>query len=228
MSKARKQAAWRKMGGGRGRSTWPWAVALTVVIVGGIIGIAASSGSNSGGGGGSSSSSSGAPGPLIASVASFDNSSPGSAIDGIRCTTNEQLAYHVHSHLAIFVNGKQMGIPMGIGIAPPRQTEPGATGDFVVAGTCFYELHAHTSDGVIHIESPSSSKTYTLGQYFDIWHQPLGPTQVASATGKVTAYRNGQVFNGNPRNIVLGPHVVVQLDVGKVVAPKPYTFANGL
>ncbi|HWW44887.1 MAG TPA: hypothetical protein VN180_07420, partial [Acidimicrobiia bacterium] len=149
MAKARKKAAWRKMGGGRSRATWPWALAMTVIVVGGIVGIVASSGSNSSTGS-SSSSNSGAPGPLLASVASFDNNSPGTAIDGIKCTALEQLAYHVHSHLAIFVNGKQMGIPMGIGIAPPRQTEPGATGDFVVSGTCFYELHAHTSDGVIH------------------------------------------------------------------------------
>jgi len=27
---------------------------------------------------------------------------------------------------------------------------------------------------------------------------------------------------------MLGAHVVIQLDVGKVVAPKPYTFAAGL
>ncbi len=225
MAKARKKAAWRKMGGGRGRATWPWAVALTVVVVGGVIGIAASSGSNSPS---SSSSNSGSPGPALATVASFDNNSPGTAIDGIRCTQLEQLAYHVHSHLAIFVNGKQMGVPMGIGIAPPRQTEPGATGDFVVGGTCFYELHAHTADGVIHIESPTPGKVYTLGEYFDIWHQPLSPTQVGPATGTVTAYRNGQRFDGNPRDITLGAHVVIQLNVGKDVPPKPYTFASGL
>jgi len=225
MAKARKKAAWRKMGGGRQRATWPWALALTVVIVGGVVGIVASSASTNSS---SSSSNSGSPGPAIATVASFDNGSPGTTIDGIKCTTNEQLAYHVHSHLAIFVNGQAMGIPMGIGIAPPRQTQPGATGDFVVGGSCFYELHAHTADGVIHIESPTPGKVYTLGEYFDIWNQPLGPDQVASATGKVTAYRNGQLVSGNPRNILLGAHVVIQLDVGKVVAPKPYTFAAGL
>ena len=225
MAKARKKTAWRKMGGGRGRATWPWALALTVVVVGGVIGIVASSGSNSSS---SSSSTTGSPGPALATVASFDKSSTGTAVDGIRCTQLKQLAYHVHSHLAIFVNGKQMGIPMGIGIAPPRQTEPGATGDFVVGGTCFYELHAHTADGVIHIESPTPGKVYTLGEYFDIWHQPLSPTQVGPATGTVTAYRNGQLFSGNPRDITLGAHIVIQLDVGKVVPPKPYTFAAGL
>ena len=225
MAKARKKAAWRKMGGGRGRATWPWALALTVVVVGGVVGIVASSGSNSTS---STSSNSGSPGPAIASVTSFDNNSPGQAIDGIKCTQLEQLAYHVHAHLAIFVNGKPMGIPMGIGIAPPRQTQPGATGDFVVSGSCFYELHAHTADGVIHIESPTPGKVYTLGEYFDIWNQPLGPHQVASAMGKVTAYRNGKLFTGNPRDITLGAHVLIQLDVGQVVAPKAYTFAPGL
>ena len=185
-AKARKKAAWRKMGSRRTRSTWPWALVLTVVVIGGVAGIVASSGSTSS----SSSSSTGSSGPLLASVASFDNSSPGSPVDGIHCTTNEQLLFHVHSHLAVFVNGKQQSIPMGIGIAPPRQTEAGATGDFVVAGTCFYELHSHTADGVIHIEAPVQ-RTYTLGNYFDIWHQPLSSTQVGPAQGTVIAYRNG-------------------------------------
>jgi len=226
-AKARKKAAWRKMGGGRQRATWPWALALTVVIVGGIVGVVASSGSNSTSST-SSSSNSGSPGPALATVASFDNNSPGTTVDGIKCTTNEQLAYHVHAHLAIFVNGKPVGIPMGVGIAPPRQTQAGATGDFVVAGTCFYELHAHTADGVIHIESPTPGKTYTLGNYFDIWHQPLSTNQIGPDHGTVIAYVNGQRFTGNPRNISLGAHVVIQLDVGKNVPPKPYTFASGL
>ena len=225
MAKARKKTAWRKMGSGHRRATWPWVVALTVVVVAGVAGIVASSGSNSSS---SSASNTGAPGPLLASVASFDHASPGAPVDGIRCTTNEQLASHVHSHLSIFVDGKQRGIPMGIGIAPPRQTQPGATGDFVVAGTCFYELHAHTADGVIHVESPTPGKVYTLGQYFDIWHQPLSADQVGPATGTVTAYRNGQLYTGDPRAIPLGAHVMIQLNVGKNVAPRSYSFPSGL
>ena len=209
--KAPSSGQWRKMGNRRRRSaSWPWALALAIVIAGGVALIALGSGSSS------TSSSSGSDGPLLATVASFDNASPGpnKTIDGIKCETSEQLLFHVHSHLAIFVNGQQRSIPMGIGIAPPRETEPGATGSFVVAGTCFYWLHAHTSDGIIHIESPIQ-RTYTLGNYFDIWHQPLGPDQVGPARGKVTAWRNGKLFTGNPRDITIGAHIVIQLDVGK-------------
>jgi hypothetical protein len=224
MAKARKRAAWRKMGSRQGRSTWPWALLLTVVVIGGVAGIVASSGSSS-----SSSSTTGSTGPLLADVSSFDNASPGSgtAIDGIHCTSNEQLLFHVHSHLAVFVDGKQRSIPMGIGIAPPRQAQAGATGAFVVAGSCFYELHSHTADGIIHIEAPVQ-RTYTLGNYFDIWHQPLSSTQVGPAQGTVTAYRNGVLVPGDPRAITLGSHVLVQLDVGTNVPPKPYTFPTGL
>jgi hypothetical protein len=221
-----KGGNWRKMSSRRQRSaTWPWALALAIVIAGGVALIALGGGStssSSGGGGGSN-------GPLLATVASFDNASPGpnTTVDGIKCETSEQLLFHVHSHVAIFVNGQQRSIPMGIGIAPPRQTEAGATGSFVVAGTCFYWLHAHTSDGIIHIESPIQ-RTYTLGNYFDIWHQPLSSTQVGPAHGTVTAYRNGQLFSGNPRNITIGAHIVIQLDVGKNVPFKNFTAWDGL
>jgi hypothetical protein len=222
-----KGGNWRKMSSRRQRSaTWPWALALAIVIAGGVALIALGGGSNSSSSGGSGS---GSNGPLLATVTSFDNASPGpnTTIDGIKCETSEQLLFHVHSHLAIFVNGQQRSIPMGIGIAPPRQTEAGATGSFVVAGTCFYWLHAHTSDGIIHIESPIQ-RTYTLGNYFDIWHQPLSSTQVGPAHGTVTAYRNGQLFSGNPRNITIGAHIVIQLDVGKNVPFKNFTAWDGL
>jgi hypothetical protein len=202
---------------GRTTPTWLWAAILAVVLAGGVAVILSASGS-------SSSSGSSPVGPPLASVSS---AATGQMVDGIKCENLEQLAYHVHSHLAVFVNGHARGIPEGIGIAPPRQTVNGATGTYVVAGSCFYWLHAHTADGIIHIESPTQ-KTYTLGNYFDIWGQPLGPTQVGPAHGTVIAYVDGQRFSGDPRDIKVGNHVKIQLDVGKDVAPRPYTFEPGL
>jgi len=38
-------------------------------------------------------------------------------------------------------------------------------------------LHTHAADGIIHTESPVE-RTYTLGDFFDIWGQPLGRHQV--------------------------------------------------
>jgi hypothetical protein len=150
----------------------------------------------------------------------------GQTIDGIRCETQEQLVYHIHAHLAIYANGQARTVPYGIGIPNP-QVQQTADGPFVVGGSCFYWLHSHAQDGIIHIESPVQ-RTFTLGNWFDIWGQPLNANQVAGDTGAVTAYVNGQRFTGDPRSIPLAAHAVVQLNVGQDVAPEPYTFPPGL
>ena len=122
----------------------------------------------------------------------------GQSVDGIECGPTEMLDYHIHAHLTVFVDGKARSIPYGIGIAPPRTGTQTPDGYFVTSGSCFTWLHTHASDGIIHIESPSP-KTYTLGDFFDIWHQPLGPNQVGPERERVTAFFNG--FTGNPRDI---------------------------
>jgi hypothetical protein len=95
-------------------------------------------------------------------------------------------------------------------------------------GTCFYWLHIHAPDGIIHIESPVQ-RTYSLGDFFDEWRQPLGPNQVGPARGHVTAIYNGRVYQGNPRNIPLGAHAQIQLEVGRpLVAPESITWPSGL
>ena len=72
-------------------------------------------------------------------------------------------------------------------------------------------------------------RTYTLGDFFDIWGQPLGPDQVGPARGPVTAIYNHQVYRGNPRNIPLQKHAQIQLEVGKpLVSPASITFPTGL
>lgn len=181
-------------------------------------------------GGSSSTSSSSAPTttantPFV--LGTTDNEAVGKTVDGIKCETQEQVRYHIHAHLAVFVNGRPGQIPEGIGIAPPREEQASAEGPFVIAGSCFYWLHSHTNDGVIHIESPDS-RTYTLGDYFDIWNQPLSATGVGQATGPVTAYVDGKPYTGDPRAIRLTLHAVIQLDVGTKVAPVAYTFPSGL
>ena len=164
-------------------------------------------------------------GPVLAPAGS---PAPGQSIDGIACQSSEQVVFHVHTHLAVFVGGKARQIPYGIGIAPPRQLQSTPEGPFVTGGGCFSWLHTHAADGIIHVESPSQ-RSYTLGEFFDIWGQALGPDQVGPATGKVTAFYDGKVYLGNPRDIPIGDHVQVQLDVGRpVVAPESIQFPSGL
>jgi hypothetical protein len=136
----------------------------------------------------------------------------GSPVDGVSCDTSEQVVYHIHVHLTVFAHGAQQQIPFGIGIPDPQQ-QATAQGPFVVSGSCFYWLHTHAADGIIHVESPTH-RTYTLGQFFDIWGQPLSTTRVGPATGTVVAFYNGKQYLSDPRDIPLTPHANVQLDVG--------------
>jgi hypothetical protein len=151
----------------------------------------------------------------------------GRPVNGIRCERSEQVLFHIHAHLAVFVDGRARVIPEGIGIAPPRGEQETPAGPFVVSGSCFYWLHSHTRDGIIHIESPIQ-RTYRLGDYFAIWRQPLGRHRVGPARGTVTAYVDGRRFAGDPRAIPLRAHALVQLDVGARVRPRPFAFPTGL
>jgi len=151
----------------------------------------------------------------------------GTAVDGIQCQSTEQVAYHIHAHVAVYVNGVARLIPEGVGITPPRQEVSTSEGPYVLGGTCFYWLHTHTNDGIIHIESPTQ-QTYTLGQFFDIWGQPLSATQAGPATGALIVYVNGQRYAGDPRAITLTAHELIQLDVGTDFPPQPFSFPIGL
>jgi hypothetical protein len=152
----------------------------------------------------------------------------GAAVDGIPSSATEQVLFHIHSHLQIYVNGTQKLIPYGIGIVAPYQLTPSENGPFVSEGKAFYWLHTHDETGVIHVESPVQ-RSFTLGNFFDMWGQPLSPDQVGPARGPVTAFVNGRPFAGNPREIPLSRYAVIQLDVGTPTeSPKPYTFAPDL
>jgi hypothetical protein len=163
-------------------------------------------------------------GPALASTATAATGQP---VDGISCETSEQTLFHIHAHLTIFVNGSARQVPAAIGI-PGAQAQNTAQGPFIASGTCFYWLHTHAADGIIHIESPVQ-RTYTLGNFFDIWGQPLGTDRVGPATGHVVAIYNGQVYRGNPRDIPLTAHAQIQLQVGTpLVAPDQISWPSGL
>ncbi|HEX4087391.1 MAG TPA: hypothetical protein VHZ33_01680 [Trebonia sp.] len=165
------------------------------------------------------------PIPSAPVLAATSAATTGQAVDGISCQTSEQTVFHIHTHLTIFVNGQPRQVPPAIGI-PNGVAEQTATGPFIDSGTCFYWLHTHAADGIIHIESPVQ-RTYTLGEFFDEWGQTLGPDQVGPAKGKVTAIVNGKVFTGNPRDIPLGSHENLQLDVGTpLIAPETIDWSK--
>jgi hypothetical protein len=160
-------------------------------------------------------------------LASTAGQATGQTVDGVSSNNMEQVLFHIHAHLAVFVDGQPKAVPYGVGIVPPYQLQQTQVGPFVAGGTQYYWLHTHDESGILHVESPVQ-RTFTLGNFFDIWGQPLGPTQVGPAKGTVTAYVNNQPYTGNPRDIPLDAHNVIQLSVGTVVPFQPYTFLNGL
>ncbi|MGZ4349750.1 MAG: hypothetical protein ACXVRX_04385, partial [Solirubrobacteraceae bacterium] len=111
-------------------------------------------------------------------------------VDGITCGPSEQLVYHIHAHLAVFKSGQSYTLPAGVGIPGSKAVDTNQ-GPIASGGSCIYWLHTHTTDGVIHVESPSKA-IYTLGNFFNEWHQPLSGTQIASLHGPVTAFVNGK------------------------------------
>lgn len=137
----------------------------------------------------------------------------GQDVDGIPCQSMEAGILHVHSHLAVFYHGEEVQIPAFIGMTASA------------AGGCLYWLHTHGPDGIIHIEAGAASNPnggpFTLGNFFDIWGQPLNSNQVGPFKGPVTAYVNGATYTGDPAAIPLRSHQVITLEVGTPVAPPP-------
>ena len=124
----------------------------------------------------------------------------GLPIDGIRCDASEGAVQHIHSFLHISDRGRAVEVPAGVGIPE--------------GGQCLYWVHTHSADGMIHIESPVK-RTFTLGQFFDVWGQPLSRTAAASAraphgrTLRVSV--NGKSWKGDPRTIPLRDHEDIRI-----------------
>ena len=113
------------------------------------------------------------------------------AISGIECNRSEQLNYHIHSGLDVFVNGVQQQVPSNIGI--------------LSSPSCLYWLHTHSANGIIHIEAPET-REFMLGQFIDIWEQTLTNSTAffdSVSDMPVTAYVDGQRFEGDYRTIPL-------------------------
>lgn len=198
------------------RSAIPYLLLAGLIVASGVTALASSR---------SSGSSVGPEGVVIyrvADLASASTTRSGSSVDGIACDTlaKEVVKYHIHTHVVVYVNGHMERLPGGIGITKPALVEKYATGDFYDVGIydCLYWLHTHVADGIIHVESPTR-QSFTLGQFFDIWRQPLGPSQVGPAKGSVVVFENGKRIQGNPRTTPLLKQGNIQIDVGTPVVP---------
>jgi len=143
-------------------------------------------------------------------------------VANVSCDSGEQLSVHYHAHLSIVYQGNEVNVPGNIGIE----------------ANCFYWIHTHDTTGVIHIEAPKAqaNHTFTLGDFFNVWNQPLSKKQVANFTisgdTKLVVYIDGKVQpdGTDPTKIPLKNHEQIVLEITPpVVDPPPsYTFPAGL
>ena len=134
-------------------------------------------------------------------------------INGVECNKSEQLNYHVHAHLDVFVDGQKQQVPDRVGILPTP--------------SCLYWLHTHDSSGLIHIESPQT-REFTLGQFLDVWNKTRDSSGLLNSvlTMNATAFVNGDPTPGNYRDIQLKSLEQIALVYGRApaVIPAEYDF----
>jgi hypothetical protein len=129
---------------------------------------------------------------------------------GLNALSQEQLAFHIHQHLDVFVNGKRVagGVPAGIGIND---------------ASYITELHTHSPNGIIHVES-ARKVDFTLGQLFAEWAVFLNSRCVGGYCSGLKWYVNGQRQTGNPQDLVLKNHQEIAIVVGKPPKKIPKTY----
>jgi hypothetical protein len=156
--------------------------------------------------------------PISLSFASSSSSSL--TIDGITCDKAEHFVSHIHTHLDISTNGKGFVVPSNIGIIP---------------GNCIYWLHTHDDTGIIHIESPDD-RTFTLGQFFQIWGETFSNNQIfnnlVDDNNTLSVYVNGKKVDSKTdyRKIPLNEHdeIAIIYDKPPDSIPSSYKFPVGL
>jgi len=128
--------------------------------------------------------------------------------------SQEALAFHIHQHLDVYVNGKHVTVPGLIGIYD---------NSFIT------EVHTHDTSGIIHIES-AKNRPYTLGQFFGEWSVRLTAKCLGRYCGTLHWWVNGVAQTGDPAHLVLHPHQEIVIAEGTPPAhvPKSYTFPAGV
>jgi hypothetical protein len=163
---------------------------------------------------------------------------------GLEPTAKEYLTTHTHAHLDVFVDGKRVEVPSGIGIdieAPTgidkHPTDDGTGTEYLVTlceAACLSPLHTHDPSGILHTESSkANADPYTLGQFFTEWGVRLDTSCVGefcTSNTSVAVYVNGAKYSGDPAEIKLKSHLEIAIVIGKApsLIPDSWTFMDPL
>jgi hypothetical protein len=147
----------------------------------------------------------------------------GKPIGVARCTRAVRKRFGVH--LEIFARRRDLVIPAGVGVAPPRVRD----GAYIKNGSCWYPVRTLEPTGLIELDEGTRM---TLGEFFAVWGQPLSTTRVvefsAPSGQSVSAFVNGRRWRGDPSAIPLSRHAAIVLEVGGYFPPtRRYVFPPG-
>jgi hypothetical protein len=124
---------------------------------------------------------------------------------------------HIHANLSIWRGTQEAVIPADIGRAPSSHYVDHGLDKYLdptegVQGQ-LSPLHTHDTSGIIHIEA-AVTRHFTLGEFFSVWGQPLGPDRtvdlVPDATHKLTMTVDG-VPNGEWGDHILGNYEDIEI-----------------
>jgi hypothetical protein len=151
---------------------------------------------------------------------------------GLTPERREALKYHVHAHLDVYVNGRHIAVPSGIGIEihdPGVKNEPAPDGSTVYGGIqlcvkpCISPLHTHDDTGVLHTESPTPTPN-RLGQFFTEWGVRLSRSCVGgycSPRARISFVVDGKPFTGDPSSLELADRREIAIVIGRPPARIP-------
>jgi hypothetical protein len=144
---------------------------------------------------------------------------------GLTPETHEFVFLHIHSHLDVFVDGKRVVVPAGIGIDirnPAVHKFPEPDGTMSYGGIakpcnkpCISPLHTHSPDGILHTEA-KKNQFNRLGQFFTEWGRKI--------PAKAKVYVDGKLVKGDPRAVQLKDRREIAIVVGRPPAHVPSTF----
>jgi hypothetical protein len=144
---------------------------------------------------------------------------------GLVPETAEQFEFHVHAHLDVYLDGKPVLVPAGLGIDTKNpgvhlfNTDGMAAYGGInppCADPCISPLHTHDVTGILHTES--SARTFnSLGQLFVEWGVRLTPTCVdthCEPDTTIAVYVNGTKYSGDPTKIPLSNRKEIAVVIG--------------
>jgi hypothetical protein len=112
---------------------------------------------------------------------------------------------HEHANLQIFVHGEAQPTPTDIGI--DTSDDPA----YVAS------LHTHDDTGTVHMES-SVSRTFTVGEFFDVWGVRLSPSCMGAycndADNRLQVFVDGEEVSEEIRDVALNDQLVIVITYG--------------